>query len=1265
MDNKVGSSTNITELKYDLAIASLNVRGINDHVKRKAIFKWLLDKKFDVVFLQECYSCDKDEPFWLNDWGGKGIFSHGTKHSKGTVILFRQGFDIQIKEHKEDSEGRYIIAKVIIEEESFVLINLYAPNRMAEKEIFFVELKKEIESVPDIEENHIIMAGDWNSIQDVTLDKKGGAIKAHETVTDSMKTLLNSFDLIDIWRILHPLKTRFTFRQKTPLIQSQLDYFMISNEMQDYIHQSEVIPSIWSDHSCVTLYIKLLPENVRGNGYWKLNTTVLENQKYVNDMNENIIKWVNEFQNMTDKRIVWELLKYNIRKYTMSFCSQTKLDKNREEKLLRNELNELEIDLSRYHKDETLLAYNRVKEQLKEIESEKIQGAIIRSKAKFIEEGERSTKYFYDLEKHNVSKKQMRKMKLQSGETTTDFRKILESQKDFYSKLYTSHNTGDADYGRFLENSSLPCITQIEKDLCDVDLSLDELKAALKTFERNKSPGNDGIVSEFYIKFWEAIGKPMLDCFEYSFRNGELSNSQKQAVITLLEKPGKDRQQIKNWRPISLLNHDYKILTKALSLRIRKVLPSIINSNQSGYVDGRYIGDSIRLIQDVMEYSKLQKLSGMLLFIDFQKAFDSVEFDFIAKTLSRFNFGKNLIKWLKVLYKNATSCIINNGITSPYFKISRGVRQGDPLSPYIFILVIEVLANYIRNDKQINGIKIKQKELKISLYADDITIFASDKPSAKRVFKVLSDFSECSGLRVNKDKTEGMWIGQNIGSQETPFNIAWPKAPIKVLGIYLSYDVKASIQANFDDKIARLVRQLHWWKSRNLSLTGRVLIVKTLGLPRFTLLASLIHIPINIVNQINSIIYEFIWKGKTDKVNRKIFAQDYKLGGHKMIDFGIFVKSAKCKWIQRYLDNELKDWKSTFELFCKKKNLQLFLQSNFSRDEIPTLIPNYYKDILNSWFEIIAINNDYQDKQGNQLIWYNKLCMVGNKTSYNERLFQAGIWTAQDLFENGKVIPFDKWLNRGVLKKDYLPWRNIIASIPNTMKQLALLSTTKEIILTGVCIKGKHIPARHICEKDIKTFLVKSLYDALKPNDFKVKNKLSNIFGNLEDWQWENIYSLPRESVKDNRIKEFQYKILFRYIGTNRLLYKIGKLPSPSCSFCFMFEETIEHIFYQCNYVKNFWFSIFDIWNRAHDMQIDVNVKDIILGYDLDHAPFNNISKAVNLIILYGKSFIFKCKVDGHNINLRFFQQYLKCAMEICKYEESILLNVTCLYPEE
>ena len=134
----------------------------------------------------------------------------------------------------------------------------------------------------------------------------------------------------------------------------------------------------------------------------------------------------------------------------------------------------------------------------------------------------------------------------------------------------------------------------------------------------------------------------------------------------------------------------------------------------------------------------------------------------------------------------------------------------------------------------------------------------SDKQSGKNVFEVLRKFAECSGLKINRDKTEGLWLGNTKENVETPFDIAWPKTPIKLLGVYLSYDKELAIRAKFDDKIEKLKRQLHWWKSRNLSLLGRVLIVKTLGLSKFAMLCSMIHIPVNVVNKVNKIVYEYI-----------------------------------------------------------------------------------------------------------------------------------------------------------------------------------------------------------------------------------------------------------------------------------------------------------------------------------------------------------------------------------------------------------------------
>ena len=190
-----------------------------------------------------------------------------------------------------------------------------------------------------------------------------------------------------------------------------------------------------------------------------------------------------------------------------------------------------------------------------------------------------------------------------------------------------------------------------------------------------------------------------------------MSSSQKQAVITLIEKKGKDRTFLENWRPISLVNVDEKIMSKVIASRIKNVLPGIIH--QTGYVKDRFIGETIRSIYDVMDYTVEENIPGLRIFIDFEKAFDSVEWDFLYKCLESFNFGPDFLKWVKTFYKNMQSCTINNGTASNYFVLERGVRQGDPLSPYLFIAVVETLAIAIRQNKDIKGISIENEEIKL------------------------------------------------------------------------------------------------------------------------------------------------------------------------------------------------------------------------------------------------------------------------------------------------------------------------------------------------------------------------------------------------------------------------------------------------------------------------------------------------------------------------------------------------------------------------
>ena len=282
--------------------------------------------------------------------------------------------------------------------------------------------------------------------------------------------------------------------------------------------------------------------------------------------------------------------------------------------------------------------------------------------------------------------------------------------------------------------------------------------------QNNKSPGSDGLTTEFYRAFWDVISTYVVNIFNYAFNTGNLSISQRQGIISLIPKDKKDTQYLKNWRPVTLLNVDYKIATKTIALRIEKVLPHLINPTQTGYVKGRFIGESIRLILDIMEYTKHKDITGVAVFLDFEKAFDSVEWNFIQKCLEVTNFGPHLRQWVYVSYHNISSCVLNNGHASEPFLLERGVRQGCPLSGMLFVVATEVLEQKIRRSKNlmIKRIEIEyngSQEIKLSQYADDTTALLSDSESVMQLFELLGLFERCSGLKINESKSELLWLG--------------------------------------------------------------------------------------------------------------------------------------------------------------------------------------------------------------------------------------------------------------------------------------------------------------------------------------------------------------------------------------------------------------------------------------------------------------------------------------------------------------------------
>ena len=351
----------------------------------------------------------------------------------------------------------------------------------------------------------------------------------------------------------------------------------------------------------------------------------------------------------------------------------------------------------------------------------------------------------------------------ESGNECTEPSQVMTEIKDFYSNLYKRRSTKtEEDCIEYLRTLNTPHLIEAERVSCEGSLTKRECWKVLTSMKNRKSPGNDGLSKEFYVCFFNEIFNHLLNALKESFNIGQLSTSQRQAVITLIEKKERDKRLIKNWRPISLMNVDAKIASKAIATRMKNVISSIIKSDQTAYVAGRYIGESIRLISDISEYVNENELSGILfsadvissiiksdqtayvagryigesirlisdiseyvnenelsgiLFsADFEKAFDSIEHPFIFAALQSFGFGPEFIQWVRTFLKGVESCVLNNGHSTGYFPLERGTRQGDPLSAYLFILCLETLFIHIRDNDNIRGIRVGGHEIKLSAY---------------------------------------------------------------------------------------------------------------------------------------------------------------------------------------------------------------------------------------------------------------------------------------------------------------------------------------------------------------------------------------------------------------------------------------------------------------------------------------------------------------------------------------------------------------------
>ena len=428
----------------NLKIASLNCRGLADRVKRFDVFHYLKEIKCDIYCLQDIHWDENLVKKVEREWNGKCFISSGSSNSRGVSILFNRDCRYNVKKVELDHQGNLIGINFEIDKLDIFLVSLYGPNEDNPKFYQFL-----LELCAKMESSFFILVGDWNLLLDIKMDSHNyiniNNPKARQCVLDMIHVL----GLKDEWRARNPSKLRYTWRRKNPIKMARLDFFLISEELTNFVDSCKILPGYRSDHSIITISFKFVC-NIRGRGYWKLNNSLLQEEDYKDIVKDCINKCIsdyacpaydrtnlntisrNDIQFTVNDQLFFETLLLSIRGATISYSSYiTKLKKKREQEILQA-ISTLEINIGLSPDNQEL--HNQLdnfKAQLHDLRLEKLKGAMIRSRVQLVEENEKPSSYFLNLEKRRFINKQITFLESNEGHTLTEKDDILEYVFDF------------------------------------------------------------------------------------------------------------------------------------------------------------------------------------------------------------------------------------------------------------------------------------------------------------------------------------------------------------------------------------------------------------------------------------------------------------------------------------------------------------------------------------------------------------------------------------------------------------------------------------------------------------------------------------------------------------------------------------------------------------------------------------------------------------------------------------------------------------------
>lgn len=1184
----------------NITFISWNVRGVNNPVKRGKVLSHLKKLTPDIIFLQETHLKDKFHIRLKCRWIESVYHSSFPAKARGTAIMIKKSIPFVHKNTISDKDGRYLIVIGELFSIPLTLLNIYAPNM--DNPSFF---KKVMTLIPDMSQTNLIIGGDFNCVLDPYLDRSSTTKQIRNNSSVFLNTFIDNSNLSDVWRIANPTGRDYSFFSTRHNSYTRIDYFLLDAKLMPHVIDTKYHNIVISDHCPVTCTLNI-QNATRPQQIWRFNPLLLGEKDFQEYLKTQISLYFDVNDNSdTTPGTLWEAFKAYLRGVVISFES-AKRKRNRA-KLLELDKQIKDLDKENAQTPSNIL-YKKIlslKYDYNNLLSAKISKAFLYTKQKYFELGDKPHKILARQLRKQEQDRTIHKIINNKGEILTNPKDINNQFLQFYKKLYATQNIDYDCMKGFLDNCTFPNLEEEELAQLNSEITIEEIKKAIASTKNNKAPGPDGIPSEFYKKFSEILCPYLHKTFTQALVNKVLPPTLTEATITVIYKKGRNAEEVGSYRPISLLNLDGKLFSKILANRLSPFLTRLVHPDQTGFIPQRNSFFNLRRLFNIIYSTCKPKEELAVLALDAEKAFDQVEWPYLFEILEKFKLGANFISMIKLLYVNPCARVLTNQILSPRFDLHRGTKQGCPLSPLIFALAVEPLAESIRSDPTIFGYDTNKTINKISLYADDVLLYITrPEMTIPALLEKIKLFGSFSGYRINLNKSELMPIHVNNPSwlQNLPVSIAYEK--FTYLGIQITKCHASLLKSNFSPLLSELQSSIQFWNMLPISLIGRVNAIKMIILPKILYLFQNlpVFLPKSYFKKIHLLVLPFLWGNKTHRIARKHLCKFKKEGGLALPNFLFYYWATHIKFMSYWLADmgEPPAWLQLEQEACQPYCLGAMLLSPLPIDK------SLYSCnvVIHSTIRIFK-----QMKLHFKLKSLSLAMPIADNPSFKPSILdntfrlwrQAGLRTISDLYQEGVFASFNQIQEMYKLPgRDFFRYLQIRDYVRKYVQSLENLS--------GSCLdKCLQLPPR-------KEKLISRIYENLMSinpvNSSFIKSKWEAELGiTISDIQWEEGLENVNKCSYNARHCLIQFKVLHRLHFSKERLHKIYPDVSPICDKCSLAEDTLSHSLVFCSKVQKYWTDIFDLMSRIIQVQLKPDPLTFILGISSDDVGLNNAKR--------------------------------------------------------